>query len=157
MSITLKIGDAAPDFVLKDGQGNKVALSQFKGKRVALYFYPKDDSPGCTQQACSFKEMEKEYKKRGIVVLGVSPDDEKSHGEFAAKHALTFSLLADTQHEVATLYGVWGKKTIEERTVLGITRTTFLVDEDGKVMGVLSDIDMEKHAGQVLEAFGDRQ
>ena len=156
MPITLKEGDKAPDFTLRDADGKDVTLSSFQGKRVVLYFYPKDETPGCVAEACSFRDAFEEYKKRGIVVLGVSPDSVESHKEFHEHHKLTFTLLGDPTHEVSSLYGAWGKKTVDEKTSFEITRSTFLIDEDGNIVRVFPQVSPEGHAKEVLDAFGDR-
>ena len=151
----IKEGKAAPDFTLRDAGGNEVGLADFRGRRVALYFYPKDDTPGCTKQACSLRDSAPELNGRGIEVIGVSPDSEQSHREVADKYGLPFTLLSDPGHEVADLYGVWGERVnYAGRRVVGILRTTFLIGEDGVVERVLDEIDVEAHAGEVLAAFG---
>jgi thioredoxin-dependent peroxiredoxin len=156
MPITLKEGDKAPDFTLPDAKGNSVSLSSLRGQRVVLYFYPKDDSPGCTAQACSFRDSSEEYEKRKIMVVGVSPDGAESHASFAQKYALKFKLLSDQNHEVATLYGVWGKRTVNEKTFFGMARATFIIDEDGNIMKIFPQVTPEGHAAEVLAAVGER-
>jgi len=156
MSITLKEGDAAPDFSLQDKDGKTVSLKGLRGQRVVLYFYPKDDTPGCTIEACSFRDGFADFKKKDIVVLGVSPDDEESHTKFTQKFSLPFTLLADPNHDVATRYGAWGKKLLYGRTYLGIMRSTFLIDEDGKIIKIFPKVSPEGHAQEVLAAFGER-
>jgi len=150
----IKEGDNAPDFVSKDGEGNPIKLSDFSGQKVALYFYPKDDTPGCTKEACSFRDADDVYKEKGIKVLGVSLDDENSHQKFAAKFNLPFTLVADTDHSVADAYGVYGKKQFMGKEYMGVSRVTFLIDEEGKVVKVFNKVDVENHADEVLEAFG---
>jgi peroxiredoxin Q/BCP len=156
MPITLKQGDKAPDFSLKDADGKEISLSSLAGKRVVLYFYPKDDTPGCTIEACAFRDAFDDYRKRSIVVVGVSPDSAESHATFRDKHKLKFPLLADPQHEAATNYGAWGKKALDGKTSFGITRSTFLIDEDGNIVKVFPQVSPEGHASEVLAAFGDR-
>ena len=138
MPKTLKAGDAAPSFDLPDGAGGRVSLASLKGKPVVLYFYPKDDTPGCTREACDFRDQNAAYAQAGATVLGVSPDAPDSHQRFAGKFSLTFPLLSDTDHKVAEAYGVWGEKTNYGRTYMGITRATFLIDKHGKVLGFVA-------------------
>jgi peroxiredoxin Q/BCP len=148
-------GDSAPDFTLPSDGGQRVSLSDFRGKPVVLYFYPKDDTPGCTTQACGIRDAYGEFERAGAVVLGVSPDSERRHVKFKEKYDLPFTLLADTEHEVAERYGVWGEKRYMGRTYLGINRTTFVVAPDGTVAKVLSDVKPATHADDVLAALGD--
>src|SRR6187551_1942804 len=124
-----KSGTKAPDFNLPDANGEMVSLTQLQGNWVVLYFYPKDDTPGCTKEACSFRDAWAKFKKRGITVLGVSPDSEASHKKFETKYKLPFTLLADKDHVIADAYGVWGEKKFMGRTYMGVLRTTFLIDE----------------------------
>jgi peroxiredoxin Q/BCP len=149
----LKEGDAAPDFEVSDAEGNPVKLSDLRGRKVVLYFYPKDDTPGCTKEACSFRDGFAEFQRRGIEVLGVSTDDEKSHRKFAEKFSLPFKLLADTDHRVADLYGVYGEKQFMGRNYMGVTRTTFLIDEEGRLRKVFDKVKVDEHADEVLKAF----
>src|SRR5918998_651237 len=149
----LKEGDAAPDFEARDAGGNPFKLSDLRGRRVVLYFYPKDDTPGCTKEACSFRDSFAEFRSRGIEVLGVSTDDEKSHRKFAEKYSLPFTLLADTDHAVADLYGVYGEKQFMGRRYMGVARKTFLIDEGGRVRKVFDKVKVGEHADEVLEAF----
>jgi len=149
----LNEGDAAPDFEARDAEGNTVKLSSLRGRRVVLYFYPKDDTPGCTKEACSFRDGFAEFKQRGIEVLGVSTDDEKSHRKFAEKYSLPFKLLADTDHRVADLYGVYGEKQFMGRTYMGVARKTFLIDEEGRLRKVFDKVKVDEHADEVLKAF----
>jgi len=150
----IKEGDAAPDFEARDAEGNTVRLSDLRGQKVALYFYPKDDTPGCTKQACSLRDNHSELEGRGIKVLGVSTDDEKSHQKFAAKYDLPFTLLADTDHAVADRYGVYGEKEFAGRKYMGVSRKTFLIDEQGRIKKVFDKVNVEQHADEVLSAFG---
>ncbi len=145
----------APAFSAKDQNGKPVKLSDYKGQRIALYFYPRDMTPGCTKQACSLRDGISDLKKKKIVVLGVSTDDEKSHQKFIAKHELPFTLLADTEHQVAELYGVWVQKNMYGKKYMGIKRTTFLIDEKGKLIKILKKVNVSDHAQEVLEAFGE--
>ena len=147
-------GEAAPDFEARDAEGNKVKLSDLRGQKVVLYFYPKDDTPGCTKEACSFRDSFAEFERRGIRVLGVSLDDERSHRKFADKYKLPFTLLADTDHAVADRYGVYGEKQFAGRKYMGVDRKTFLIDERGRVARVFDKVDVERHADEVLKAFG---
>lgn len=151
----LKEGAAAPAFTTKDAEGDTVRLKDFRGQKVVLYFYPKDDTPGCTKEACSFRDAFPKFKKRGIQVFGVSPDGEASHKKFAAKYKLPFTLLADIDHAIADTYGVYGQKKFMGRTYMGVNRTTFLIDEKGKIKKVFEKVKPEEHAGEVLEAFED--
>jgi len=146
-------GAPAPDFTLTSDSGEPVTLSSLRGKRVVLYFYPKDDTPGCTTQACSFRDAYGEFEERGAVVLGVSPDTESSHARFKAKHELPFTLLADPEHEVAERYGVWVEKTMYGKTSMGIKRSTFVIDEDGKVAKAMLGVKPDGHADLVLSAL----
>ena len=149
----LKEGTVAPDFTLKDANGETVRLKDLRGQKVVLYFYPKDDTPGCTKEACSFRDAFAAYKKRNIKVLGVSTDSEASHQKFANKYKLPFTLLADTDHAIADAYGVYGQKKFMGRSYMGINRMTFLIDEKGKIKKVFEKVKPEQHASEVLEAF----
>lgn len=146
-------GVPAPDFKLKDQNGMPHRLQEYLGKPVVLYFYPKDDTPGCTKEACSFRDAFAEYKEAGVVVLGVSPDDSESHRKFATKYNLPFTLLADEGHQVAELYGVWGKKKRFGREYEGTHRTTFLINESGIIQQVFEDVKPENHSQEVLAAL----
>ena len=146
-------GDVAPDFELPTDSGGTVKLSSLRGKPVVLYFYPKDDTPGCTAQACGIRDAYGEFERAGAVVLGVSPDDEGSHVKFREKYDLPFTLLADADHTVAEQYGAWGEKTYAGRTYTGVKRTTFVVDADGKVSKVMENVKPATHADDVLEAL----
>jgi peroxiredoxin Q/BCP len=146
-------GQPAPDFELPSDSGDTVTLSSLRGKPVVLYFYPKDDTPGCTTQACGIRDAYGEFERAGAVVLGVSPDDERSHGKFRDKYELPFTLLADTDHEVAKRYGVWGEKKYMGRTYMGINRSTFVIDGDGIVTKVFPQVKPATHADDVLAAL----
>lgn len=148
-------GDVAPDFELSGDSGENVKLSSLRGKPVVLYFYPKDDTPGCTTQACGIRDAYGEFERAGAVVLGISPDDEGSHVKFREKYSLPFTLLADTDHAVAEQYGAWGEKTYSGRTYMGVKRTTFVVNADGKVSKVMENVKPATHADDVLAALTD--
>lgn len=146
-------GHPAPDFQLKDHHGNDVKLSRLRGKNVVLYFYPKDNTPGCTREACDFRDEHSALEAAGAVVLGVSPDDAKSHQKFATKFSLPFPLLVDPGNQVAGSYGVWGEKSLYGRTFLGITRATFLIDTEGKVARVWPKVKVDGHVQEILQAL----
>jgi peroxiredoxin Q/BCP len=143
-------GKPAPDFALKSDAGETVKLSDLRGKPVVLYFYPKDDTPGCTTQACGIRDVYAEFERAGAVVLGVSPDSEASHVKFREKYDLPFALLADPEHEVAELYGVWGEKKYMGRTYMGVSRSTFVIAEDGTVKRAMLNVKPDSHADDVL-------
>ncbi len=143
-------GKPAPDFELGSDAGERVRLSSFRGKPVVLYFYPKDDTPGCTRQACGIRDAYDAFRERGAVVLGVSPDGEGSHVKFKSKYGLPFTLLADREHKVAEEYGVWVEKRNYGKTYMGIERSTFLIGADGNVKRFLRKVNPETHAEQVL-------
>ncbi|HZI59803.1 MAG TPA: thioredoxin-dependent thiol peroxidase [Pyrinomonadaceae bacterium] len=151
----LKEGTTAPAFKTTDQNGESVSLKDLRGRKVVLYFYPKDDTPGCTKEACSFRDAYSKFKKKDITVLGVSPDKEAAHKKFVTKYQLPFTLLADTDHSIAEAYGVWGEKKFMGRTYLGVHRTTFLIDEKGKIRKIFEKVKPEDHASEVLEAFAD--
>jgi peroxiredoxin Q/BCP len=146
-------GQEAPDFELTSDTGETVKLSRLRGKPVVLYFYPKDDTPGCTTQACGIRDAYGEFERAGAVVLGVSPDDERSHVKFRSKYELPFTLLADTEHAVAERYGVWGEKKYMGKKYMGISRSTFVIDEDGKVKKIFEKVTPATHADDVLAAL----
>jgi thioredoxin-dependent peroxiredoxin len=146
-------GKKAPDFELTSDTGERVKLSDLRGKPVVLYFYPKDDTPGCTAQACGIRDAYAEFKQRGAVVLGVSPDDEASHVKFRDKYSLPFTLLADPDHQVAEEYGVWVEKNAYGKKRMGIERSTFLIDSDGHVAKVMRRVKPDTHADDVLAAL----
>ncbi len=147
----LKEGQQAPEFTGADQEGNTVTLSQFKGSKVVLYFYPKDDTPGCTAEACDFRDNYQGLKAKGIVVLGVSVDDEQSHQKFAAKHSLPFTLLADTDKKIVEAYGVWGEKNMYGKKYMGTNRSTFIIDENGVIIHIIKKVDTKNSTAQVLE------
>jgi peroxiredoxin Q/BCP len=146
----LEAGDVAPDFSAKDQEGKEVKLSSFHGKKVILYFYPKDDTPGCTAQACNLRDNYDGLLDKGYVVLGVSVDNEKSHVKFIKKFNLPFPLLADTDHAIVESYGVWAEKSMYGKTYMGTVRTTFIIDENGLIEKVLHKIDTKNHTDQIL-------
>ena len=148
-------GKPAPDFELRSDAGETIRLSELRGKPVVLYFYPKDDTPGCTAQACGIRDAYGDFEREGAVVLGVSPDDERSHGKFREKYDLPFTLLADTDHQVAEQYGVWGEKKYMGRTYWGVLRSTFVIDEDGNLKRVMHKVKPAQHAEDVLAALRD--
>jgi peroxiredoxin Q/BCP len=146
-------GDQAPDFTTRDADNNTVNLSDFRGQKVVLYFYPKDDTPGCTKEACSFRDQNSIYEDQGIKVLGVSLDSEDSHRAFASKYNLPFTLLADTDHTVSDAFGVYGEQTWGDRKFMGVARKTFLIDEQGKIKKIFDKVNVDQHAEEVLSAF----
>ena len=143
----------APDFNLPDENGKMRSLAEFRGQPVILYFYPKDDTPGCTVEACNFRDDYSTYKENGVVILGVSPDTSKSHTKFINKFSLPFPLLADADHKVAEAYGVWGPKKFMGREYEGIHRTTFLIGPEGNILKVFENVKPDGHSGQVLNAL----
>lgn len=151
----LEVGKRAPAFSLKDDQGKTVKLSELKGQPVVVYFYPKDDTPGCTREACAFRDRSKELKKAGGVVLGLSPDAEESHAKFRDKYDLNFPLLVDKDHKVAEKYGAWREKNMYGKKSMGIQRSTFLIDADGKVARIWKRVKVDGHDQQVLDALAE--
>lgn len=149
----LEEGSKAPAFTLKDQHGKSVKLSDFKGHPVVVYFYPKDDTPGCTKEACAFRDQQTDLQQLGAVVLGISPDDSASHGKFANKYDLNFPLLADVEHQVAEKFGAWREKNMYGKVSLGIQRSTFLIDATGKVAKVWKRVQVDGHDQQVLTAL----
>ena len=147
------VGEKAPQLKLKDEQGRAVKLSDFRGKRVVLYFYPRDLTPGCTKEACAFQEDLAEFEKRNAVVLGVSTDDARSHRRFREKYGLGFPLLTDAEHETAESYGVWLEKNMYGRKMWGIKRTTFIIDEQGRISHVFNKVSPAEHSREVLDAL----
>jgi peroxiredoxin Q/BCP len=148
-------GERAPEFELQSDRGDTVRLEDFRGRRIVLYFYPKDDTSGCTKEACGFRDAMPELEDLDTVVLGVSPDDVGSHAKFRSKYDLNFPLLADPEHEVASAYGVWGKKKMYGRKYEGILRTTFVIGPDGQVEKVFENVKPAEHAEEILQALGD--
>lgn len=151
--MSVSANNPAPDFELLDETGSPRRLSDFRGKPVVLYFYPKDDTPGCTKEACSFRDDYSDYEKAGVVILGVSPDSPKSHAKFKEKYNLPFTLLADEDHRVCELYGAWGRKKFMGREYDGVLRTTFLIGPDGTILRVFPDVKPEGHSKEVLAAL----
>ena len=146
----LKIGDKAPEFEVNDQSGNPVKLSDYKGKKVVLYFYPKDQTPGCTTQACNLRDNYQALKKAGYEILGISSDNEKSHQRFIEKQSLPFTLLADTDKKVHDLYGTWVEKKMYGRTYMGTARTTFIIDEVGIISDIIDKVKTKEHTAQIL-------
>ena len=146
-------GDTAPDFTLPDQDGREVTLSDLRGRPVVLYFYPKADTPGCTTQACGIRDHRAEYERAGAKVLGVSPDPVTAVQKFAEKYTLDFELLADEDHAVAELYGVWGEKKMYGKTYMGVARATFVIDPEGRVANVFPKVSPKTHDEVVLEAL----
>ncbi len=149
----LKVGDKAPAFSAADQSGKTISLSDFTGKTVVLYFYPKDDTPGCTKEACSFRDEFSKFQDKNVVVLGVSPDDVKSHGEFATKFNLPFSLLADTEKKMANDYGVWVEKNMYGKKSMGVERSTFVIDGAGKLQAIHRKVKAETHPVELLASL----
>lgn len=149
----LNVGDQAPDFTLPSDSGEDVTLSSFRGRPVILYFYPRDDTPGCTTEACGIRDAWSDFERAGAIVLGVSADSVKSHQKFKAKYNLPFPLLADTDHQVAERYGAWGEKTFMGKTFEGVHRVTYLIDEHGVIKHVWPKVKPEGHAIEILEAL----
>ncbi len=143
----------APDFTLKDDTGMERRLSDFRGQPVVLYFYPKDDTPGCTTEACAFRDAYSEYTQAGVAVVGVSPDKVSSHARFKSKYQLPFTLLADENHSVCELYGVWGRKKMMGREYDGVFRTTFLISSEGTILKVFENVKPDGHSAEVLAAL----
>jgi thioredoxin-dependent peroxiredoxin len=150
---TLAEGEKAPDFTTKDQNGNKVSLKDFRGKKVVLYFYPEDDTPTCTIEACNLRDNYLELQKAGLIVLGVSPNDEKSHKKFEEKYALPFTLLEDPDKKIVDKYGVWGEKNLYGRKYMGLFRTTFLIDETGKIIKIFRKPKSKIHSEEILKAL----
>ena len=149
----LKVGQKAPDFTVMNDKGEKVKLSDYKGKKIVLYFYPKDDTPGCTKEACAFRDGISKIKAKGAVVLGVSPDSVESHKKFRDKFELNFPLLADTDKKVVETYGTWKEKSMYGRKYMGVERTTFIIDEQGKISHIFPKVKVGEHYDEVLEAL----
>lgn len=150
----LKVGDQAPSFTSPDQNGNPVKLEDYKGKRVVVYFYPKDNTPGCNMQACNIRDNYQSIQDNGIVILGVSADSQERHQKFIAKFELPFTLLADTEKELLKLYGVWGLKKFMGKQYDGIHRTTFILDEDHKIISIIEKPKTKDHTREILEAYG---
>jgi len=149
---TLKPGDAAPHFSATDQHGNVISLELLKGKKVVLYFYPKDDTPGCTAEACNLRDNHSALIKQGYVVIGVSPDPMAKHEKFTAKYELPFSLLPDTEKQIIQAYGVWGPKKFMGKSYDGVFRTTFVINENGMIEKVFTQVDTKEHTAQILKS-----
>jgi thioredoxin-dependent peroxiredoxin len=147
----LKTGDKAPDFTAKDQDGKQISLSDYKGKKVILYFYPKDNTPGCTAQACNLRDNKEVLEKEGYTVLGVSTDDEASHKDFSSKYSLPFSLVADTDKSINEKYGVWVEKERDGKKFMGTARTTFIIDENGMITKIIDKVETKDHSSQILK------
>ena len=151
---TLKEGDKAPDFTAKDQNGKTISLADFKGKTVILYFYPKDDTPGCTAEACDFRDNYQSLLSKGFEVIGVSTDGEKSHKKFETKYNLPFPLIADEEKNIVEAYGVWGEKSMYGKTYMGTTRKTFIIDGDGNLKKIIDKVDTKAASQQVTDLLG---
>ncbi len=149
----LNEGDKAPSFKAKDQSGNTISLSDFRGKKVVVFFYPEDDTPTCTQEACNLRDNFSLLKRKGFVILGVSPQDVSSHKKFAAKFQLPFPLVADPDRQITEAYGCWAKKKLFGYTYMGVLRTTFVIDEDGKIEKIFRKVHSKKHTQQILESY----
>lgn len=153
----LKVGDKAPSFSLKNTEGKTVKLSDFKGKKVVLFFYPKDMTPGCTKEACGFRDDYAVLKKRGVEVIGVSADDQKLHQKFTETYSLPFTLLSDTDHSVMEKYGAWGEKNMYGKKVTGVLRSTFLIDEEGRIAHIFRRVKTDTHSKDVIAVLDKLQ
>jgi peroxiredoxin Q/BCP len=149
--MALSIGDQAPNFTSKDQNGNPISLADFSGKKVVLYFYPKDNTPGCTAESCNLRDNYAAFQKQGYVVLGVSSDDEKSHRKFIEKFQLPFPLIADTDKSVHEAFGTWVEKSMYGRSYMGTARTTFIIDENGRISDIIDKVKTADHAAQILK------
>lgn len=150
----LEIGVKAPEFKLQDKDGNEVSLSDFKNKKVVLYFYPRDNTAGCTKQACAFRDSYEQFTSKDVVVIGISKDSVKSHSNFATKHELPFILLSDPELEVIKAYDVWQEKKLYGKVSMGVVRTTYIIDENGIIERVYNKVKTDKNAGEILEYLG---
>jgi peroxiredoxin Q/BCP len=151
--VNLNVNDLAPDFTLPDDNDTLHTLSDYRGHPVVLYFYPKDDTPGCTTEACSFRDDYSAYQRAGVIILGVSPDNEKSHANFKLKYNLPYTLLADPEHKICEMYDVWGLKKFMGREYMGVLRTTFLIAQDGKILKIFENVKPSYHSKEVLGAL----
>ncbi|MEI7987535.1 MAG: thioredoxin-dependent thiol peroxidase [Chloroflexota bacterium] len=151
--MNLNVNDLAPDFTLPDDNDTLHTLSDYRGHPVVLYFYPKDDTPGCTTEACSFRDDYSAYQRAGVIILGVSPDNEKSHANFKLKYNLPYTLLADPEHKICEMYDVWGLKKFMGREYMGVLRTTFLIAQDGKILKIFENVKPSDHSKEVLGAL----
>lgn len=157
MATHLEVGQEAPSFTGVDQNGNNVSLSDFKGKKVVLYFYPADDTPGCTAQACNLRDNYALLKQNGFEILGVSPDDTTSHQKFESKYSLPFTLLADPQREIIDQYGVWGEKNLYGNKFMGVLRTTFVIDENGKIQKIFKRPKTQEHAEEIIGKVNENE
>jgi len=148
-----KVGDRGPEFAGTDQDGNKVSLADFAGKKLILYFYPRDNSAGCTAEACSLRDGRRELEKMGFAIVGVSPDSAKSHQGFAEKHSLDFPLIADTDNTIAQAYGVWGEKKFMGKTHMGVIRNTFIIDRNGVIEKIFDKVDTKRHFEQIADSY----
>jgi thioredoxin-dependent peroxiredoxin len=151
----IEVGQPAPDFTLADQEGQTISLSACKGSPIVLYFYPKDDTPGCTKEACAFRDAFAEYRRRGARIFGVSPDHPSSHARFAKKFELPFTLLSDPEHKVCEAYGVWKEKNLYGRKSMGVERATFVIDKTGVVRSVFPRVKVDGHSDAVIAALDD--
>ena len=149
----LEIGSLAPDFTLPDSNGNMVSLSDFRGRKVVLYFYPKDNTPGCTRQACAFAHSYAGFREKDIAVIGISRDSVASHTKFAEKYSLPFTILSDTELEAIKAYGVWQEKKLYGKVSFGVVRTTFIIDENGKIERIMEKVKPDTNAEEILEVI----
>ncbi|MFP4059928.1 MAG: thioredoxin-dependent thiol peroxidase [Bacteroidota bacterium] len=147
----IDVGDKAPDFKAKDQDGKEIQLSDFRGKKVVLYFYPKDNTPGCTEEACNLRDNYNALLEKGYVVLGVSTDSEKSHQNFISKYSLPFSLISDPDRDVIKAYGAWGEKKMYGKSYEGVLRSTFVINEEGNIEKIIDKVNKKDHAAQILE------
>ena len=148
--MVLEVGQKAPEFSLVDNEGQAHRLSDYQGQTIVVYFYPKDDTPGCTKEACSFRDSYEDYRKAGVEIIGISPDSEKSHSKFKKKHDLRFVLLSDPEHQVCEAFGVWGLKKMYGREYEGVFRTTFIIGPDGTIKRVFENVKPSDHSEEVL-------
>jgi peroxiredoxin Q/BCP len=148
--MVLEVGQKAPEFSLVDNEGQAHRLSDYQGQTIVVYFYPKDDTPGCTKEACSFRDSYEDYRKAGVEIIGISPDSEKSHSKFKKKHDLPFVLLSDPEHQVCEAFGVWGLKKMYGREYEGVFRTTFIIGPDGTIKRVFENVKPSDHSEEVL-------
>lgn len=153
--MTLNPGDLAPEFILPDAEGNLVRLSDFRGKRVVLYFYPRDNTPGCTKEACGFRDIYGQYQENNIIVLGVSTDNPVSHRKFITKYQLPFPLLVDDGGKVATQYGSYGLKKFMGKEFMGVFRHTFVIDDEGRIQAIYRKVKPETHSREILQTLGN--
>jgi peroxiredoxin Q/BCP len=152
----LQIGDKAPDFTAVTDSGEKIRLKDFRGKKVILYFYPKDDTPGCTKEACDFRDHAAAFEKKGAVVLGVSVDSVGSHVKFKSKYGLNFPLISDEDHSIVEAYGVWKEKSMYGKKYMGVERTTFVIDEKGKIRQIYEKVKVDGHAAALLDTVSEK-